>query len=267
MCRVTFSVVAFLLVACGDKTPAADSGDTAPSTPATPTAPASPAEPQTQPETKPETKPDPASPEEPDGEKVNAVNQLRVSYAAEGGERQLVALLQFDKRHKANPVGVGADAPAYEAFTKLWAEVSATPELTWKHHDERGLTGTDHKPGDFNYIFAVEQAITGTPGFSVDMGTGVALKAERGGMTVGIVNVRDNAHGEVHVLVPGPDAEKLVEAWKQLQTKEKLGLDSHTNTKEGREYGTRLVPKGDPEYPWAVWSSLESGHGFLMDAL
>lgn len=38
-------------------------------------------------------------------------------------------------------------------------------------------------------------------------------------------------------------------------------------SENGREYGTKLVPKGDREYPWAVWSALESGHGFLMDAL
>lgn len=221
------------------------------------------------PEAKPGPEAEPTPPDDPPavGDLVNPVNQLLVTHTPEGGAAIEVALIQFDDRHHAHPFPIVADTAAYEPFAEAWKTISAKEKLTWKHHDESGLTGTDHGPGDYNYIFGVEQAIGRTPGLSVAMGSGVGLKAERGGTTVGVVNVVDNAHGKVYVLSPGPDGDALVAAWSALEGKDTLPMDSHTNTAEGREYGTKLVPKGNEEYPWAVWSSLESGHGFLMDAL
>ena len=67
----------------------------------------------------------------------------------------------------------------------------------------------------------------------------------------------------------GPDAQALRTAWQELAKQDKLPMSTTETTEvDGEkitEFNERLVPKGDPMYPKAVWNELEHKHRYIVD--
>ena len=67
----------------------------------------------------------------------------------------------------------------------------------------------------------------------------------------------------------GPDVEQLKRVWAEASQLKSLPMEWTEKTKvDGSLKTTRKskdVAKGDEEYPAAVWSYLESTHGYLVD--
>ncbi len=51
----------------------------------------------------------------------------------------------------------------------------------------------------------------------------------------------------------------------QESKRESLPLEYEERGKDIAEHKTKIIDKGDPSYPDAVWSYLESQYGYLCD--
>lgn len=82
-----------------------------------------------------------------------------------------IGVVTFDASSKAILTTEGSD-PLLKQLTEDWAKISSEKTLMWKHHDDsaegRGhLVGTQHAPGDKNYIHAVHDTVGRIYGYKV----------------------------------------------------------------------------------------------------
>lgn len=79
----------------------------------------------------------------------------------------------------------------------------------------------------------------------------------------------DSNHATLSTEANGPEAERLRRVWEEAAQRKSLPMQWTEKKKvDGDLVTTRKskeIPKSDEQYPDAVWSYLESEHGYLVD--
>lgn len=100
------------------------------------------------------------------------------------------------------------------------------------------------------------------------MTTLIVSKVDNGStQRIGTITFSSDAEPVLSVEGEGKDAEALRQAWAETSAIDPLPM-SHTESGESdsgkpvMRFGEALVPRGNPEYKWAVYDYLERNYGY-----
>ena len=106
----------------------------------------------------------------------NTTARLLLSKRTATGQRTRLGALNFDESNRAT-LSLEYTGPEAEELQKVWKELSARRELTWKRSEPGELDGAPIvrvigetvKPGEFAYIYAVMNTLERKYGYWVEL--------------------------------------------------------------------------------------------------